>query len=113
MPHARRRFGNRGEREAQRFLKKQGYVILERQFTTRFGEIDLIARDGDEIVFVEVKARHSDLFGDPEASVTDTKLQKIAAVGEQYLSQKQLDLSYRVDVIAIDGEGLRHIKGVG
>ena len=117
MVHARRLFGNRAERQAARFLKAKGMTILARQFQTRFGEIDLVARDGDEVVFVEVKARRSDAFGAPEESVTASKLQKIAAVGQQFLDQKRLDhVPFRVDVVAIITEPaleIRHIVGVG
>ena len=67
----RRLFGNKAEKLAERYLKKKGYKILDRQFVTRYGEIDLVAREGDEIVFVEVKARRSTAFGYPEESVTE------------------------------------------
>jgi putative endonuclease len=114
MVDARRLFGNSAERRAGQYLKKQGYKILAKQFTTKFGEIDLIARDGDEIVFVEVKARTSDRFGLPEESVTPKKLEKIALVGQEFLQRKRLhDAPFRIDVVAIDGEGLRHLKAVG
>ena len=114
---ARRLFGDKAERQAARFLKEKGMTILARQFQTRFGEIDLIARDGDEIVFVEVKARRSDAFGAPEESVTQAKLKRIAAVGEQFLDQKALShLLFRIDVVEIVTEPrleVRHIVGVG
>ena len=114
---ARRLFGNKAERQAAKFLKAKGMTILARQFQTRFGEIDLIACDGDEIVFVEVKARQSDAFGAPEEAVTQTKLRKIAAVGEQFLDQRALNtVAFRIDVVAIITEPtleIRHIVGVG
>ena len=116
MVNARRLFGNSAERQAERFLMGLGYDILEQQYQTRFGEIDLIARDGDEIVFVEVKARSSDDFGTPEESVTKAKLEKIAAVGEMYLRKKKIKYtSMRIDVIAIttDPQEIRHLIGVG
>lgn len=118
MPHVRRLFGNASERLAADFLKRQGLKILERQFFTRFGEIDLIAKDDNEIVFVEVKARRSSDFGYPEESVTQKKLEKIAGVGEFYLKQKGWERRpFRIDVVAIEGEGknvkIHHIVGVG
>ncbi len=111
----RRLFGNQSERQAELFLKKKGCKILGRQFSTRYGEIDLIACDGDEIVFVEVKARRSKAFGHPEESVTSTKLQKIAVAGEIYLQQKGwLQKTYRIDVIAIDPDmSVHHLIGLG
>jgi len=111
----RRLFGNQSERRAELFLKKKGYKILDRQFSTRFGEVDIVARDGDEIVFVEVKARRSAAFGHPEESVTSAKLQKIAAAGEIYLQKHQLmHLTYRIDVVAIDPDKtVYHLIGIG
>ncbi len=116
MVDARRLFGNSAERQAERFLRKKGLDILERQYQTRFGEIDLICRDGDEVVFVEVKARHTDEFGAPEESVTQTKIAKIAAVGQQYMKTRNVENHpFRIDVIAIttEPEEIRHIIGVG
>ena len=110
----RRLFGNNAEAKAAKFLKEQGLKILESQYRTKFGEIDLIARDGDEIVFVEVKARQSAEFGFPEESVTKSKLKKIALVGAQYLqSSKLLDAPYRIDVVAIEADSkITHLVGV-
>ena len=117
MPHARRRFGNRAEKQAEQFLRKLGCTILKRQFQTRFGEIDLIVRDGDEIVFVEVKARTSSAFGYPEESVTPDKLRKIALVGEQFLLSKGWEaVPFRIDVVAIEENNqknnITHYKAV-
>lgn len=112
----RRLFGNSAERQAEWFLRDKGLDILARQYTTRFGEIDLIARDGDEIVFVEVKARHSDAFGAPEESVTLSKLAKIAAVGQQFMKTRNIEnYPFRIDIIAIttDPKEIRHVIGVG
>ncbi len=98
----RRKTGNHGEDVAATFLIKKGYEILDRQFLTRLGEIDLVARQGKEIVFVEVKARYGTEFGHPEESVTPSKLRKIANTAELYVRQKGLlDIPYRIDVIGI------------
>lgn len=103
MPTARRLFGDASEQLAEAYLVNKGYRILDRQFLTRLGEIDLVAEQGGEIVFVEVKARHTDEFGYPEAAVTKSKLRKIAHAGEIYLRQKQLtERSFRIDVVAIE-----------
>ena len=114
MPTLRRLFGNRAERVAARFLVKKGYTILHRQFRNRFGEIDLIALDGDEVVFVEVKARRTNAFGYPEESVTAKKIERIVRVGQVFL-QKHPHRSYRIDVISIEGKDLNkimHFEGV-
>lgn len=102
MVEIRRRTGNHGEDLAAEFLINKGYEILDRQYLTRLGEIDLVARDGQEIVFVEVKARHGIEFGYPEESVTPSKLRKIANTAELYVRQKGLiESPFRIDVIAI------------
>ncbi|KKW36930.1 MAG: hypothetical protein UY81_C0009G0015 [Candidatus Giovannonibacteria bacterium GW2011_GWA2_53_7] len=113
----RRLFGNEGEHRAATYLKKKGYVILDRQFRTRFGEIDLVARDGDEIVFVEVKTRRSSAHGFPEDAVTETKLQRLEIAAESYLKVHAFEARlHRFDVIALVGEEghvqVEHLIGV-
>src|SRR2546425_9914210 len=77
--------GEEGERAAARFLEARGYRILERNYRTRRGEIDLIAEDGRMLVFVEVKVRLDDRFGGPAAAITRAKQARIAGVCQQYL----------------------------
>jgi len=115
---ARRLFGNSGERLAEQFLLKHGMHVLSRQYRTRFGEIDLIVKDNNEIVFVEVKTRRGNDFGHPEESVTKGKLEKIVRTGEWYLQEThQTSALYRIDVVAITyGTGdpeIHHLAGVG
>ncbi len=103
MVHERRKFGDASEHMAEKYLIDLGYKILDRQFLTRQGEIDIIAEHKGEIVFVEVKARHTDEFGYPEAAVTRQKLRKIAQAAEIYLRQNHLiDKPHRIDVVAIE-----------
>jgi len=95
-------YGQTGETVAARFLKKQRYKILETNYRTRQGEIDIIARDGDSIVFVEVKARMSDHFGNPKGAVTLQKQRKISMTALQYLkATHQSDAKARFDVVSI------------
>jgi len=113
----RRLFGNKGEAMAAEYLKRQGYKILERQFRTRFGEIDLVALSSGEIVFVEVKTRKSSAHGFPEEVVTETKLHKLEIAAEHFLKKHALEgRPYRFDVVAIVGEGgecqVEHLVGV-
>lgn len=109
----RKVFGNRSERLAADFLLKKGYRILARQYKNSIGEIDIVAQDADEIVFVEVKARRSSTFGFPEESVTARKLEKIAAVGQLFLQERNnAEVAHRIDVIAIESSGnITHIVG--
>lgn len=118
MVDIRRKFGDSGEALAEKLLVDKGYSILDRQFLTRLGEIDLVAKDGHEIVFVEVKTRHTAEFGYPEESVTPRKLHKIALTAELYLRKKGLtDMPFRIDVISIltnqTPPEILHLEGVG
>ena len=99
-----------GEAEALRCLTGQGMKVLEKNYRRAGG--DLIVRDGDTIVFVEVKARTSPRFGAPAEAVTPAKMRSIVRVAMGYLQANcLLDSPTRFDVIAIDGTGLRHIRG--
>lgn len=108
--------GAEGERIAAEFLLKQGYRILERNFRTALGEIDIVAQDGKMLVFVEVKARSGDRFGAPQFAVDTRKQAKMSRVALAYLSQKKNDtLECRFDVVGIiqDSNGatsIEHLK---
>jgi putative endonuclease len=96
--------GKDGEQQATDYLQNIGYSIIKRNFHFgKVGEIDLIAKDGDTIVFIEVKARNSDKFGSPLESITPSKQKKIVAVARGYLMVNNIvDTDLRFDVIAID-----------
>ncbi len=99
--------GNRGERAAAKYLKRQGYRILARQSRSRIGEIDLIALDGDTVVFVEVKTRSSHAAGHPSEGVTPAKQKQLTRAALVWLKHRRL-LNHRgrFDVIAITwGDG--------
>lgn len=97
--------GKLGEDLACRELERLGYAILARRYRTRFGEIDIVSREGGTIVFVEVKARRSRRAGAAEA-VTVRKRRRIAAMALDYLAWTQrLETPCRFDVVAIDGLG--------
>jgi len=90
-----------GEAVAQEYLRHKGYRILAANFRTRFGEIDIIARDAQYIVFVEVKTRRSCAFGLPREAVTWRKQQKILLAAQEWLQQNPLPLQPRFDVIEV------------
>lgn len=98
-----REVGTEGERIACSFLLKKGYKILDTNFHGgRSGELDIIAKDGDTIVFVEVKRRRSVLFGTPENSVNMSKRRQIVRIAKVYLDKKNLyNHCCRFDVISI------------
>src|SRR2546427_10569892 len=96
--------GKEGERVAAQFLEARGYRILERNYRTRRGEIDLIAEDGRILVFVEVKVRLDDRFGGPAAAITRAKQARIARLGLQALAGRRGGVrSCRVCVLAARG----------
>ncbi len=96
-------FGNFGEQLACDFLKKQGYEILERNYRIRGGEIDIVAKDGLYLVFVEVKARNSDEYGLPVESITPWKIKAMVKTAQFYCQKiKWQDGPYRLDLVTID-----------
>lgn len=98
--------GRRGEDEAARFLESRGYKVLERNYRCRYGEIDIVARDGKTVVFVEVKTRGSDRFGAPTASVDARKQKKILLTSQFYIESNRLfDSDLRFDVVGIEMNG--------
>ena len=98
--------GKHGEDLAADALLKLGYAIVARRHRTRYGEIDIIAKDEDVLVFVEVKARRSDRFGTAAESVSAWKQRRIAAMALDYLNRtRRPDAPCRFDVVAIDGLG--------
>ena len=94
--------GDIGESLAVRFLKKAGYKIVEQNYRSRLGEIDIIARDGSVLAFIEVKSRRSSGFGGPKWAVTSQKQRKISMVALEYLKKTdQMESQARFDVVAI------------
>lgn len=103
MTHARQRLGSAGESLACEALERLGYIVIERNYRSRFGEIDLILTDGDTVVFVEVKTKTSGDFGDPVEEVTPQKVRQIVSMGEEYHSFCcQPDTPCRFDVVSVD-----------
>lgn len=103
--------GKEKERQAVEFLKNKGYLILNRNFRTRFGEVDIVAKDGDTVVFVEVRSKRCVDLGSPEESIGIKKREKLGKVALQFLAGYTDEYSaVRFDVIAVVGDEIRHIK---
>ena len=108
--------GRRGEEMAARFLERRGYRILRRNCRNKYGEVDLVARDGDEVVFVEVKTRVSSDWGDPAQAVNRPKQRRLRLAAERFATRAKIrDFPLRFDVIAIilpdEGESdIKHYK---
>lgn len=96
------RLGRWGEEIAAEYLKSRGYLIITRHFQFHHTEIDLIARDGDYLVFIEVKTRISDDFGSPEEAITERKKAYLRRAAEGYLYLNNLNqIDCRFDVISL------------
>jgi putative endonuclease len=94
--------GSQGEELAANFLRRLRYRILERNYRCRCGEIDIVARQGETVVFVEVKTRRSDRYGSPALSVTPFKQRQIARAAQTWLAANRLaDAAARFDVLSI------------
>lgn len=110
MPSERQSLGDFGERTAAAHLEAKGYRIVGRKFRVRDAEIDLIARDGDALVFVEVRTRRGAYPGMAALSITRTKAAKLLLAADRYVEHHPdaADLALRIDVVAIelDADGL-------
>lgn len=109
--------GQRGETLATQYLERQGFVILERNARIGHKEVDIIALDGDTLVFVEVKTRTKENFGTAEESITRHKVRHIVTALEIYLIRNPEIERARIDVIAITSSGsgkavLRHYRNI-
>jgi putative endonuclease len=99
----RQEVGKLGEKAAQRFLKKRGYRVRETGFRCRHGEIDIIARQKEYLVFVEVRTKSNLDFGTPEESITQAKKERLIASALTYTNtHKNLPSLWRIDVVAIE-----------
>ena len=111
MTHARQELGKTGEDLASAELERRGYAILARRYRTRYGEIDIVARDEDTLVFVEVKARAGGSFCTAAEAVTPQKQRKVAMMAADYLARNGLgEIACRFDVVAIDGDEVSVIR---
>ena len=102
--------GNLGEFNAQEYVKKLGYIIIETNFKTKFGEVDIIAQDKNYLVFIEVKYRTSLKYGRPSEAVNNHKQNKIKLVAQFYIQKYNLTQQYyRFDVLEILNDDINYI----
>lgn len=98
------RLGGWGERQAERYLVDKGYRVVERNVRTEYGEIDLVAQEGDVLVFVEVKTRSSSTYGYPEEAITEKKEAHLMESAQAYLqANPEGAQDWRIDVVAVRG----------
>ena len=93
--------GKKGEEIAAKYLKKNGYKILEKNFRKPYGEIDIIAQKGENVAFVEVKTRKSDSYGTPAEFVTAKKQERIKKTAYTYIQQNNLEAEFTFDIIEV------------
>jgi putative endonuclease len=98
---AHNELGQLGEQMAANFLEANGYTILERNWRVNRAEIDIIAEHKDTLIFVEVKTRSTDYFGEPEEAVSKRKKRLLAAAASAYMQQKGHEWALRFDIISI------------
>ena len=116
MPHSpqdvhKKVLGRKGEKLVADYLKKQGCKILEKNYRTPFGEADIIVEDGEEIVFVEVKTRTSNSYGQPSEAVGKEKQRRYRRIAECFWLQTGKEPNARFDVVEVWADGkIEHIK---
>jgi len=93
--------GEKGELLAVNLLRKSGYTILDENWRSGRNEVDIVARIGETMVFVEVKTRSTAFFGDPSEAVSRPKQQRIIQAANDYLEQNELELEARFDIVSI------------
>lgn len=111
LKKSHKEFGSQGEHRACRFLQTKGCEILSCNYRTRFGEVDIIARHGKVLCFVEVKSRHGTTHGHPSEAITPAKQRQIIRAAQSYLQETKLgDVLTRFDVIAVTGDNDEDIQ---
>ena len=114
MPTPRTKLGSWGEEQASQFLQDKGYQILTTNYRSSYGEVDIVAQDGNELVFVEVRTRRSEKFGAPEESLSKAKVQRLVNTCQDYLQNTaREDTSWRLDLVCLylgQGRQVRRIQ---
>ncbi|AQS40466.1 TIGR00252 family protein [Shewanella psychrophila] len=108
--HIPREHGQLGENQARKYLEQQGLIFVEQNIRYPFGEIDLIMRQGKELIFVEVKYRSTSHFGGAVNALSKKQIQRLRRSAEHYMQIKKIDVICRFDLIAIDAGQLDWLK---
>ncbi|HAM39692.1 MAG: YraN family protein [Elusimicrobia bacterium RIFOXYC2_FULL_34_12] len=104
------KIGKHGEKIAEEFLENTGYKIISKNYRTIFGEIDIIARKDNTIIFVEVKTRSGNKYGVPQLAVNKYKQKHLARAAIAFIKRNSLNSDYRFDIIAIINDKIEHIQ---
>ncbi len=109
MPSSSQKKGQAGEHIALRFLEEKGFLCIEKNWHSRYGEIDLIMQESDELVFIEVKMRKNNDFSYPEEIIGRSKTQKLKKTARQYIeAHDKQEMFWRFDIVAISGDTRKH-----
>lgn len=108
----RQGLGRRGEDLAASLLTAKGYDILDRNWRCETGELDLVARDGSCLAFVEVRTRRGRIMGSPEESITPAKQARLISLGDAYVQAHDWDGDWRIDVVAVEMDQRGHLLRV-
>ena len=109
MSKDKKAFGKWGEDIAERYLKKRGFLIIIRNFRAERGEIDIVAKENNCIVFVEVKTGNSDKFGPPEERISIAKRRQLYKIASAYIQENpNQEFDYRFDAVIVDGTPQKH-----
>ncbi|MDP3999999.1 MAG: YraN family protein [bacterium] len=109
---SKREYGSAGERRARDYLLGQGFALVAANYHTRYGEIDLVMRDGGELVFVEVKTRRGGAAGHPAEAVNAAKLRHTVRAAGFFRREHATRTPWRIDVVAITGDDVEHFRNV-
>ena len=102
----RHRLGTSGERVAEAYLISLGYGLRARNYRCPYGEVDLVAQEGEYVVFVEVRTRRSSSYGTPEESITSAKAKRLVSTAQSYLQEHGLEVSpWRIDLVIVEARG--------
>src|SRR5215208_1373391 len=110
MPKHNKLLGQAGEEQATQFLIKNGFTIIERNWRTRFGEIDIVAVNNRVLYFIEVKTRSSVAYGYPSEAITTAKLRRMRLTANMYISQSQIHGHCQLLVIEVMGSSCNLIE---
>lgn len=111
--HARAALGNAGERLAAGWLEARGFRVLARNWRCAYGELDIVAEEAGELVFVEVKTRRGTAYGLPEEAITASKRVHLIEAAQCYLAEAQRETQpYRIDVVAVQLNGQGRLLAV-
>ena len=105
-----KKLGKKGEKKARSYLKRTGWKILENNYKTPFGEIDIIANKGETIAFIEVKTRLSDNYGLPSEAVSNERKLRYIRGANYFFTNKIIDCTVRFDIIEVFKDELNHIE---